>query len=75
MGTTKLWLVVKQDTIITATGYIVRAHSAEDAEASVNAGMYIEETKAEVLDNIESTTVDVVEIAQENTQKKESTAL
>ena len=72
MSADKLWLVVKQDMVLTATGYIVRAHDADDAAATVDAGMYIEETRSEVLDTIESKTVEVVEIAMyDNIQKKD----
>lgn len=57
-----LFLVVKQDTVITSTGYLVRAQDAEQAGKYVDNGMYIEETTAEVQDTIESKTVQIEEI-------------
>ena len=60
----KTFLVVKQDTVLQATGYIVQAQDVEDAKALVNEGFYMEETKAEVLDTLESVIVDVTEIGE-----------
>lgn len=61
----KLFLVVKQDTTIQVTGYLVRAHDEEQARQYVDDGMYIEETSSEVVDTVESTTVQVEEITPE----------
>lgn len=58
-----LWLVVKEDTVLQATGYLVRATNAEAAVAFVNDGRYIEETKTETLDTLSSHTASVTEIA------------
>jgi hypothetical protein len=60
-----IYLVVVQDTVVQVTGYLVRAESKEFAEATVEAGMYIEETAAEVVDTLESTVVDIVQIDPE----------
>jgi hypothetical protein len=62
MAGNRIFIVVKNDTVIQSTGYIVRAHDQDDATALVNAGMYIEETSSEVLDTIDSETVIVEEI-------------
>jgi hypothetical protein len=35
MAENKLWLVIKQDTVLQNTGYIVRATSEDEAEQSV----------------------------------------
>jgi len=60
----KLWLVVKEDTVLQATGYLVRATTAEDANNYVNDGRYIEETKTETLDTITTRTASITEIAE-----------
>lgn len=65
MAATKLFLVVKTDTVIQATSYLVRAHDKDDAKALVDAGMYIEETRPEVLDVLESETNQVVELQEQ----------
>ncbi len=43
MSTNKLWLAIKQDTVLVNTGYIVRAISDEEASDSVNNGRYLKE--------------------------------
>lgn len=65
MAGTKLFLVVKSDTVIQATTYLVRAHDCDHAKDLIDAGMYIEETKPEVMETLESQTVSVEEINQE----------
>lgn len=65
MAATKLFLVVKNDTVIQATTYLVRAHDCDHAKNLVDAGMYIEETKPETMDTIDSMTVIVEEIQSE----------
>lgn len=65
MAATKLFLVVKQDTVIQATTYLVRAADTDDALEYVEAGMYIEETKPETLDTLGTVTVSVEEVQPE----------
>lgn len=65
MAATKLFLVVKNDTVIQATTYLVRAHDCDHAKNLVDAGMYIEETKPETVDTIESFTTNVEQIDPE----------
>lgn len=60
---TKLYLVIKEDTVLQGTGYLVRAASKEKASEYVDKGMYIEETRTEVLDTLDSQTKDVLEIS------------
>ena len=62
MAATKLFLVVVQDTVLQATGYLIRAHDEADAKELQAAGMYIEETATTTLDTIDSSVVDVTEI-------------
>jgi hypothetical protein len=64
MAATKLFLVVKTDTVIQATSYLVRAHDADHAKDLIDAGMYIEETKPETLDTIASETSQVTELQE-----------
>jgi hypothetical protein len=61
----KLFLVVKNDVVVQATTYLVRAHDESHAKECVDSGMYIEETRPEVLDLLESQTVSVEEIKPE----------
>lgn len=65
MPETRLYLVVVQDTVLQGNGYLVRATDEDAAKASVKEGMYIEETKAEILDTINSEVVSVTEIASQ----------
>lgn len=65
MAATKLFLVIKQDVVVQATSYLVRAHDEDHAKSLVDNGMYIEETKPETLDTLESETVNVTEINPE----------
>jgi hypothetical protein len=62
-----LFLVTKHDTIIQATGYLVRADDAEKAKESVTQGFYIEETATVTLDTLTSEDVDVTEISEYGT--------
>jgi hypothetical protein len=62
MAAPKLFIVVKNDTVIQATSYIVRAYDETHAKDLVDSGMYIEETKPETLDTIDSETVNVEEL-------------
>lgn len=64
MGDKKLYLVVKQDTVLQATGYFVFAKDQEDAKDQVAQGYYIEETATTTLDTLETETKDVTEINQ-----------
>lgn len=59
----KLYLVTKQDTVLQATGYLVRAKDEAGAKDSVAKGMYIEETATVTLDLLDTETKDVTEIA------------
>lgn len=61
----KLFLVTKQDTVLQATGYFVRAVDEKEAEAYVKEGMYIEETSTVTLDTLDSTTKDIVAIHED----------
>ena len=65
MAATKLFLVVVQGTVLQATGYLIRAQDEEDAQALQAAGMYIEETKTDILDTLETNVVDVTEISND----------
>lgn len=67
MAATKLFLVVVQDTVLQSTGYLIRAEDENDAKACLSAGMYIEETKPEIMDTLETNIVDVTEISEEAT--------
>jgi hypothetical protein len=67
MAATKLFLVVVQDTVLQATGYLIRAADEDDARSCLAAGMYIEETKPEILDTLDTNIVDVTEISEKAT--------
>lgn len=62
MSAPKLFIVVKNDTVIQATSYVVRAYDETHAKDLVNSGMYIEETKPETMDTLHSETVSVEEL-------------
>lgn len=59
-----LFLVTIQDTVLQATGYLVRAEDEEKAKESVAKGFYIEETNTVTLDTITSEEVDITEISE-----------
>lgn len=65
MSATKLFLVVKTDTVVQSTSYLVRAHDETHAKDLVDAGMYIEETRPETLENLDSETTQVVELREQ----------
>lgn len=67
-----LFLVTKQDTILQATGYLVRADDAEHAKETVTKGFYIEETNTVTLDTLTSEDVDVTEISEYGTGQERS---
>ena len=58
----KLYLVTKEDTVLQATSYLVRAYDEDHARSLVDGGMYIEETATATMDTLETKTVDVTEI-------------
>lgn len=62
-----LFLVIKEDTVLQVTGYLVRANDQDHAIATVNAGMYIEETAPDTIDTLETRTVSAEEIKPEGT--------
>jgi hypothetical protein len=61
----RLFLVVKQDTVLQATGYFVFAEDQDKAKALVDKGFYIEETATTQLDLLETETTSITEINQE----------
>ena len=72
MAATKLFLVVVQDTVLQSTGYLIRAQDEDDARALQAAGMYIEETRPEVMDTLESSVVDVTEVSENGNGQERS---
>ncbi len=62
MSASKLFIVTKQDTIVQMTGYLVRANDETEARDLVSAGMYIEETKTETMELLETFTASVEEV-------------
>lgn len=58
----KLFLVTVQDTVLQATGYLIRATNETQAKQFQANGMYIEETSTAVLDTLDTKVVDVTEI-------------
>lgn len=57
-----LYIVTKQDTVVQVTSYIVRARDQQHAERLVNDGQYIEETKPETVDHVDTDLVSVEEL-------------
>ena len=62
MAATKLFVVAKTDTVEQIREYVVRAHDAADAQAMVDAGMFIMESEPETIDTLNSFTSRVSEI-------------
>lgn len=64
MTAPKLYLVTVQDTVVQATGYLVRATEEDVAKALVVEGKYIEETSTVTLDNVGTSVINATEISQ-----------
>lgn len=62
MAQAKLFIVVKQDTIVQMREYLVRADNPLHAEQCVNGGFFVSETEPETMELLESKTTTVEEI-------------
>ena len=62
------FLVIKQDTVLQMTEYVVQAEDAKHAAKLVDNGNFICESAAEVVDVVDTATTSVVEMTEHPTR-------
>jgi hypothetical protein len=58
------YIVVKQDTVLQITEYVVRAEDPKHAAKCVDNGMFVCESAVEIVDVVDTDTVSVTELVE-----------